>query len=271
MRSIAAATITALLLAACSSSAGDDPVATSPAAASSPAPVEATRIEGFTIGQPAWKADGSNWRLTLSWDPPQAFEVDHYRVERDGVTVDDDVTGASYEDLDVEPGSRYSYEVSGVGLDGRTTLPAVERVRTGEPRLADARLEGTFAVRMVVRRASGTENPVRGGAISFTFDPSCGEGACPVRWSMRQTGAEGKLRRDGAVYGGDLRTPLFIRNCFGKVVDEAVDVRLRVTSAAALQRGWRATKLEGTIDEVSSFSGCVTAAIEWSVRGALQI
>jgi hypothetical protein len=123
---------------------------------------------------------------------------------------------------------------------------------------------------MVVDRASGTRNPVRGGAIFFAFDPLCNEGACTVRWSVRKARTDGRLRRADAVYAARLRTPLFVRNCFGAVVDEALDVRLRVTAAAALRGRWRATRIEGTIAEVSSYGGCVTATIDWNVRGALQ-
>jgi hypothetical protein len=47
-------------------------------------------------------------------------------------------------------------------------------------------------------------------------------------------------------------------------------VRLRVTAAAALRGRWRATKMEGTVEEESSYGGCVTATIDWNVRGALQ-
>ena len=87
---------------------------------------------------------------------------------------------------------------------------------------------------------------------------------------MRKARTDGTLRRADAVYAAKLRTPLFVRNCFGAVVDETLDVRLRVTAAAPLRGRWRATKIEGTIEEVSSYGGCVTATIDWNVRGALQ-
>ena len=78
------------------------------------------------------------------------------------------------------------------------------------------------------------------------------------------------LRRAGAVYEATLRTPLFVRNCFGDVTDEALDVRLRIRGAAPLDGRWRATKLEGAIHEVSSYGGCMTATIDWDVHGSLQ-
>ena len=149
-------------------------------------------------------------------------------------------------------------------------MAAKTSIETREPPLADTRLEGTFAVRLVVDRASGTRNPVRGGAIFFSFDPRCPSGPCEVRWTMSRARTEGRLDRDGAVYAASVRTPLFVRNCFGDVIDEALRVRLRVTRAAALRDEWRATKIEGTIDEVSSYGGCMTATVDWDVHGTLQ-
>ncbi|MGH2629513.1 MAG: hypothetical protein ACRDHI_02990 [Actinomycetota bacterium] len=269
-RTFAAATLTAIALTACTTSALDPPAPTPPAL-SAGAATELGRIEGLAIEQPAWKADGSNWSLTLSWREPEGFQVDHYRVVRDGVTVAGHVSGTTFRDDGARPGTRYSYRVSGVGPAGKPTRPDVERVKTGQPPLSEARLEGTFALRMVVESASGTQNPVRGGAISHTFEPRCGKGACSVRWSMRTARANGLLRRDGAVYAARLSTPLFIRSCFGRAVDEAIDVRLRVSAAAAYRHAWRATKVRGRIGEVSSFKGCQAAAIVWNVRGALQV
>ncbi len=269
-RAFAAATLTAMTLTACTSAALDPPGG-APPALSAGAAVELARIEGLAIEQPAWEADGSNWSVTLSWREPEGFRADHYRVVRDGVTIAGDVSGTSFRDDDVRPDTRYSYRVIGAGPAGESTRPAVENVRTGQPPLPEARLEGTFALRMTVRSATGTQSPVRGGASSHSFEPRCREGACSVRWSMRKSRAEGLLRRDGAVYSARLSTPLFIRNCFGRVVDEAVDVRLRVRAAAAYGHEWRATRIEGRIDEESSYAGCGTAAIAWKVRGPLQV
>ncbi len=90
------------------------------------------------------------------------------------------------------------------------------------------------------------------------------------RLEVRRAETDGTLRRDGAVYAAMLRTPLFVRNCFGDLVDESLDVRFRVTRAAPVDGAWRATAIEGTITEVSSYGGCLTASIRWTVRGSLQ-
>ena len=263
-----AAGITTALYVGCTSSpeiamAPSSPVATA-------APTENFAIEDLEIHEPHWRADGANWRLTLTWLAPAGLDIDHYEVARDGVTIDDGVGSTTFRDKGVEPGARYRYSVIGLDADGEATRAVVESIKTGEPSLADARLEGSFVVRMRVERASGTKNPVRGGAIFFSFEPSCAQGACSVRWKLRNSRTEGTLRRDDAAYTAKLRTPFFVRNCFGRLTDEALDVRLRVSAGAPLRHEWRATKIEGSIEEVSSHRKCVTASIDWDVHGALQ-
>jgi hypothetical protein len=259
-----------LILAACTSTPGPGG-APSPTASPTTAPVtRSATIEGLSIAEPAWRPDGDDWQLVLTWRAPDGVAIDHYEVRRNGVTIDRDVSAATFSDVDVEPGARYRYAVVGVAADGIETGEATASIRTHEPKVSLARLEGSFVVRMAVDRASGTADPVRGGAISFTFDPACRSGPCHVGWSVRRAKTDGTLRRDDALYEAKLRTPLFIRNCHGDVVDEALVVRLRVTRAAPLDGEWRATKIEGTIREVSSSGGCLTARIDWHVHGALQ-
>lgn len=248
------------------------PIATASIASPTPTAVaiDDVALEGLELDEPDWKPSGSNWTLVLTWDAPVGVTVDHYEVRRNAITVEDVVDSTSYRDDDVEPGTRYRYEVAGVDAEGGETAAAKATIKTREPALAEARLEGTFAVRLVADRATGTRNPVRGGAISFSFDPGCRSGPCEVRWTVSRARTEARLDRDGAVYAASVRTPLFVRNCFGDVIDEALDVRLRVTRAAPLRDEWRATKIEGTIDEVSSYGGCMTASVDWDVRGTLQ-
>jgi hypothetical protein len=260
----------AVALAACTSGSGSDDPPPAAVASSQVTPTERVEIDGIVIDEPDWKASGANWRLRVSWDEPDGIALDHYEVRRDGVTVDREIEATVFVDDDVEPGARYRYRVVGVDREGVETRAATVSITTDRPRLSEARLQGTFTVRMAVERASGTNDPVRGGAIFFTFDPRCRSGACDVRWTVRGARTRGTLLRADAVYTAMLRTPLFVRNCFGDVIDETVDVRLRVSGAAPVRGRWRATTFEGSIDEVSSYGGCMTATIDWGVRGSLQ-
>ena len=206
--------------------------------------------------------------MDLSWDA--ASDVDHYVVSRDARTVAHGVTETSWRDRDVEPGTRYVYTVVGVGVDGDETLPGHASVKTGTPPVADARLEGSFGMVMHVDHASGTTAPVSGGGVLFRFEPNCARGPCSVRWTVRSRATDADLPRSGGIYGGTLHTPFLIKSCHGTEIDETVKVHLRVMKAAPIHHAWRATRIEGTVDETSSLSGCLAASIDWNVRGPLR-
>jgi hypothetical protein len=243
-----------------------------PSAATSPSPTTAGRpsVGNLAIEEPPWNATGSNWELRLSWDAPDGFDVDHYVVARDGIEVDDQVAGGRWTDHDVEPGARFSYRVTAMASDGTASRPAKGSIKTEAPSLDDARLEGSFFMTMHVDQATGTRDPVSGGAVVFRFDPTCRNGPCSVRWTVRDRQTDALLPREGGAYAASVSTPLFITNCFGAVIDESVNADLRVTAAAPVHDAWRATRIEGTVRERSSSSGCVSASIDWNVRGVLQ-
>lgn len=261
------AAVLALSVIACTKAPDSDP---SSSLAPSPSPVERPVVQNLAIAEPDWKADGSNWALELTWDAPEGFEVDHYVVTRDGVEAGDDVTATRWNDRDAEPGARVAYTVTAFDPDGRRSKPAKASIKAGAPAVDDARLDGSFFMRMRVDKATGTRDPVSGGAVIFRFDPACAKGPCAVRWTVRDRQTDAMLPRKGARYAATVSTPLFITSCFGSVIDESVGVDLRVTAAAPVHGSWRATKIEGTVHERSTASGCMSASIDWNVRGVVQ-
>jgi hypothetical protein len=165
-----------VLLLATACTKAEDP---QPSAATSPSPTTAGRpsVGNLAIEEPTWNTDGSNWELRLAWDAPEGFDVDHYVVARNGIEVDDRVAAGRWTDRDVEPGARFSYRVTAMAADGTASRPAKGAIKTGTPSLGDARLEGSFLMAMHVDEATGTRDPVSGGAVIFRFDPTCGRGA----------------------------------------------------------------------------------------------
>ena len=259
------------LMASACTSTSDGGGATEPPSAGTPPPaVDRATVSDVEIAEPRWQPDGSNWALNLSWSAPAGVTLDHFVVMRNGESVIDGVPGDSWIDEDVEPGVRYRYAVFGVAADGATTRPGLATIRTGTPAVADARLEGTFEMLMHVDSATGTEAPVSGGGTFFRFEPRCSNGPCDVRWTVRSRTTDAMLPRSGGSYGGRVRTPFLVRNCFGTAIDEKVVVRFRVVAASPSDGRWRATRIDGTIDETSSWSGCRTASIDWNVRGFVK-
>ena len=188
-------------------------------------------VGDITITEPTWRPDGSNWALILMWDPPIGATVDHFEVWRNNTLIADQVTGVTWTDQHVRPDSRYTYEVRAVATDGQQIVPGSESIRTEAPDVADARLEGRFAVKLRAERSSGIVDSVENGRVVFRFAPKCTLGACSVHWTVRGHRTEVALTREGRRYRGEARTPLLIRNCFGNVVDEDVTARFRVLRA----------------------------------------
>jgi hypothetical protein len=226
---------------------------------------------GLSVDQPSsWRADPRTWRVTLSWEAPSGFEVDHYAVERDGKTVSDDVAETRFTDEDAEPGVTYRYEVRAVDAGGAESQPGVVSVETGTPAVADARLEGRFVMKLHIISQSGLQSGARGGGIVFVFDPTCGSGPCNVVWSRQGSGGSGTLGRRGASYAGTVHAPFYVRSCQGGVINETLVFHLRVSDAEAFHGAWRASKVEGTLDESASAFGCVTARLSYRLTGFAQ-
>jgi hypothetical protein len=256
-------------------SVGDRPKATgtpSPSPASSAAATASPAALGeLRVEQPGtWKADPKTWSLSLSWEAPSALEVDHYEVMRNGRTLTKDLFRTRYTDDSAEPAATYRYSVIGFDVDGNHSGPATATVDTGSPPVADARLEGRFGMKMHITSQTGLTSGASGGGLVFLYDPRCGSGPCDVTWSRQGSSAGGTLSRSGASYRGTVSAPLLVNSCHGGTLDETLVFATRVIEAGVVHGEWRATKIEGTLDESAPASGCVTARISWSYTGFAQ-
>jgi hypothetical protein len=223
------------------------------------------------VEQPdAWKADPRTWALTLAWEAPSDFEVDHYEVMRDGRAVAKDVSQTRYGDHDAEPATTYRYSVVGFDAEGNHTGSATATVDTGSPPVADARLEGRFGMKMHITSQTGLTSGASGGGLVFLYDPRCGSGPCDVTWTRQGSSVGGTLARDGAAYRGTVYAPLLVHSCHGGTLNETLVFATRVTQGAVVHGEWRATKIEGTLEESAPASGCVTAHITWKYTGFAQ-
>jgi len=143
--------------------------------------------------------------------------------------------------------------------------------------LADARLEGTYHVRMVLTQAYGWERLHAGTVMrgDWIVDARCASGSCNVvvrgdssggSWSMR-------LVRAGAAYRGTGRAPL--STCFMTSVTDDLSLRLRVGDARWRGDTWTAATFTGVFRDVSpaAASGlytCQGSAFTASVTGTLR-
>ena len=276
----------ALLLAAGCVSVGTDPPAASTAAApsgpasgaasgsSSPSPSASEQPDGpgsVRVDQASvWRADPKSWSVEVTWDPPPDFEVDHYEVRRNGRTIEDGLSATRLVDRDVAPEAGYDYDVTAVDAGGARTAASRVSVDTNAPPVADARLEGRFAMKMHITGQSGLQGGASGGGMLFLYDPACAKGSCDVTWSRKGRSGSGRLARSDASYGGTVHASFQIGSCHGGSLTETLVLSTKVVEASEIRGEWRATKIEGTLHESAPASGCVTATIDWTFAGFIQ-
>jgi hypothetical protein len=246
-------------------------VATASVVAASPSPSPAVAPTSLHADQPrVWRADPRAWTVVLTWRPPAGFEADHYEIERNGRTLRTDLPGTRLVDQEVIPETEYRYGVTAVDVQGTRTAAATVTVETSAPRVADARLDGRFAMRMHITDQGGLQGGASGGGMLFRYEPVCENGPCDVVWSRVGSPGSGRLDRDDASYDGTVRAPFVIGSCRGGSVTETLVFGTRVVEASAVRGQWRATKITGTLEESASSSGCVTATIDWNFTGFVQ-
>jgi hypothetical protein len=265
----AALVVAALVGAACeggSSTPTVSPSVTSTPSTSAPSSVALTGLE---VTQPTrWEADPATWVVSLSWDVPVGFAVDHYEVERDGLTLVQNVATNAFDDGGAEPGMSYRYRVRAVDPAGATTKPATATVKTDAPPVEDARLSGAFIAKLHITDQSNLQSGAKGGGALFTFAPSCKTGACDTKIKFNKV--NGTLRRHHDSYDGTVKAAFVLKSCTGGAIIETLVFHLKVTKARSVHRAWRADKLEGTLDESASAAGCLTGHIAYRVTAILR-
>ncbi len=213
--------------------------------------------------------------VTVTWIGSGGGPVSGYQVYRDGIALgagnDVDPSSNSFVDQGVQIGATYRYQVVAFGTGGTSSKSAAAEAIVPTPPIRLAQLDGEFKVRIVVVRAAnlgkleGIEHPRPGDhrSSSWSFAAVCNpdQGACPTRWF-------GRLVPHGVTYVGSF--PTVKASCFGGVKTLThVDMRLRVTEAAAFGSFWRASAFEGTYTLSFSCPGGFSSIGTLRVTGTL--
>jgi hypothetical protein len=273
---IAIGSLTLVMAVACVSVGSPEPSssrtdASASTSSLSPSPSQPGPPDALKADQPSvWKADPKSWAVVLTWDPPPGFEADHYEVDRNDHSLDADLPGTRLVDQDVLPETPYRYEVTAVDAEGVLTATASVTVDTNAPRVSDARLEGRFAMKMHITSQSGLQSGASGGGMLFVYDPVCGNGPCDVTWSRADRPGSGRLSREDARYDGTVHAPFLLHSCHGETLTETLVFTTKVMDASVVHSEWRATKIQGTLHESATSSGCVVAGIDWNFAGFVQ-
>jgi hypothetical protein len=214
-------------------------------------------------------ADGFSVRLSWNTDPASA-KVEGFEITRNGRPLTRPAeTSTSYTDTEVRPGKKYAYEIRAEGTSAASE-PVTDEVRIKTPSLAEARLDGDYGVTVKIVSQSGYSSFER-GSYGWHFKPKCRHGACDVVWrDVVLKNVHAVLKQKGKEYSGTYHG-YFGVSCGGTHSSSTVDVSFKVAKARALAGEWKATKIEGTVDnsEVSQF-GCVSGSASVAVKGTLR-
>ncbi len=225
------------------------------------------------------RVDADPFRVELRWRPGTGGgDVAGYTVWRDGAEVAavGDPGAGRFVDEDVVPLTRYRYVVIAEGPDtALTSVPVDVKVKTPAAPLADARLEGSFDVRLT--RTSSFGYATGGGRGSstggWTFHPSCKRGSCDGKVSRILRGvAPTSLERNGDTYRGSGRARFGIR-CRRNPSTSTYTVVIRVVKARVVDGGssggeWRATAIAGTLQHREAPQlGCVASGANLTFTG----
>lgn len=217
------------------------------------------------------RAEPDAFQVTLTWGAPAGGgEVVRYYVYRDGRFVKAvEPVSPTYVDTSVRPGERYTYEVE-ARAQGQASARVAVDVETPTPRLADARVEGTFHARLVLVSSAGYEETPRRASFVWHFKPRCDEGACDVRWrDVHERSLRMNLARRGPRYSGS-GSGNFNTLCGDTPTTSDVTIVLRVVKARAIEGEWRAARLEGRLTHAEAAQlGCVSSRATLSVKATI--
>jgi hypothetical protein len=230
---------------------------------SEPAPKSVLPPVGFSA-----TADGFTVRLAWS-APSDSAKIVGFEITRNDRPLTSASASATSASDDVSPGKTYRYEIrsKGVGADSDWVS---DEVKVKTPSLKEARVEGDFGVTVKIVSQSGYASFEKGN-YGWHFKPKCRHGACDIVWrDVVMKNVHAVLKQKGKEYSGTYHG-FFGITCGGTHSSSTVDVSFKVMKARALAGEWRATKLEGTVEnsEVSQF-GCVSGSATVSIKGSLR-
>jgi len=195
--------------------------------------------------------------ISFRWSrPPTGPLPDKYLILTDG-TVAGSVagTGTSYRHAGLTHATRYQYRVVADRGGKRSPQSALLTVRTLTPPISQARLQGTWNVKVkYIQRVFGYPSDT----LSWATDPVCAAGPCDVL--LQVTWSDGhavdvKLTRAGVVYRGQTLARFFQCGTSSPMFPDPTTliIQVRVTAAAGQGQVWAATSLAGTMVGTSQY------------------
>ena len=207
--------------------------------------------------------------MQLTWTVPEGT-VESFTVFRDGEQLTSvPATQTTFVDDTVLPLQRSTYEIEAVG-GGITSERATVQVRMPAAPLGEARLDGSFLVKAKATSHFGFTTFPGGFTTRWRFRATCPEGPCDTAWNdvnvhdfstVLALSANGYAGSDQADFG----------KCGSTFVTTTWTLDVTVVKAATIKDAWRATKIDGTIEQRSAAQlGCVATGADYRFTGTIE-
>jgi len=219
-----------------------------------------------------FSATADGFIVNLDWSAASgSAPIVGYEIQRNGKPFTSSSPSAtSTTDEDVRPGKTYRYEIRAKGKASSSDWVADE-VKIRVPPLRDARVEGDFGITSHEISHYGYaryETP----SFGWQFKPKCRHGACDVVWrDVSLKNVHAVLNEKRGHYEGSYRG-FFLSSCHGTHSISDVNMNFKVIKARAIAGEWRATKLEGKLENTeASQYGCIAGHAEVAFKGTLRL
>jgi hypothetical protein len=202
----------------------------------------------------------------VEWSAPASGEIAGYRILRDGqelAKLGD--RQRSYDEEGLALGETYTYQVQALGPEENGPTSGETEVQIPVPPLVNARLDGSYDVKLVVRSNRnlaaflGIQQPAVGDSATavWRFDADCPytKGACDTKWY----GERPALKWKGKTYSGTVSSGK--GRCYGGGLVPTKDtISVTITKAAVQGNVWKVVEFKGTYSMQFTCDGRVAAA-----------
>lgn len=216
-------------------------------------------------------AKATDGQVLLRWDLPSPAP-DAVVIDRNGSQLTKlSGTASHFVDKSVDPGTRYTYEVS--TTSSSLTSDSVRAVtKTGVPSVSEARIDGVFAMTFTLLSTNVTGTQPNASKGKWSLIPVCPQGPCDLKldslsgkYTVRLAWSPSGQRYRGAVQRKSYYT------CGTTNLDAVEQVVVNADKAKVVNGEWVAIRIRGqlTFDQNENSSCFPQAHEEFAFTGTL--
>ncbi len=197
--------------------------------------------------------------IVLAWQAPvDSPSPDQYVIFRNGDQIAT-IAGSepAFADRKLIPATTYQYTIAATWGSRTSEASVAISMRTNTPSLSEARLAGSWPIRVKMTRSGGSWPKVgKKWDVEWEFTPKCDSGPCTITASAQIHDYDPPfkltLTRKGAGYSGSIK--MRYANCESTMIKNTITIRLEVSKAGLVDSEWVATGIKGTLKVLSPYT-----------------